>query len=109
MGYDVHITRREIWWDEEGPDISTLEWEAVVAGDPDLVMFSPDGGWGGEPQWIAELATGSQDPELGEAMYWREGRIVAKHPSDPLLAKMCQVARVLEARVQGDDGEYYDA
>ena len=108
MGYDLHITRRENWWDEQGPDISTPEWEAVVAADPDLVMFSPPGGWHGEPQWIAALATSLQDAEIGWALYWRAGRIAAKHPSDLLLAKMCQVAGALGARVQGDYGEYYE-
>jgi hypothetical protein len=82
MGYDVHITRRENWWDEEGQDISTAEWEAVVAASPSLVTA---------PLW------------------WSAGRIVSKHPSEAVIAKMCEVAKVLEARVQGDDGEYYDA
>ncbi len=47
--------------------------------------------------------------ESGGALYRWDGRITTKHPSDVLLAKMCQVARVLDAWVQGDDGECYDA
>ena len=82
MGYDVHITRRENWWDEEGQDINTAEWEAVVTADPDL---------GTAPLW------------------WTTGRIVSKNPSDAVIAKMRVVAKALHARVQGDDGEYYDA
>ncbi|ROR46495.1 hypothetical protein [Kitasatospora cineracea] len=82
MGYDVHITRRENWWDEEGQDISTAEWEVLVATDPSLVMV---------PMW------------------WNAGRIVSKNPSDAVIATMCRVAKELDARVQGDDGEYYDA
>ncbi|MFF3691087.1 hypothetical protein [Streptomyces sp. NPDC002187] len=110
MGYDVHITRRENWWDEQGPDISTQEWEAVVAADPDLVMFPmPEGGWLVEPRWIAESVTSPGVAELGGALDWRAGRITAKWPCDALLAKMCRVAKTLGARVQGDDGEYYDA
>ncbi|MFB7260449.1 hypothetical protein [Streptomyces nojiriensis] len=81
MGYDVHITRRENWWDEEGQDISTAEWEAAVAADPGLVMA---------PMW------------------WSAGRIVSKNPSDAVIARMCEVAKTLDARVQGDDGECYD-
>ncbi|MET9691967.1 hypothetical protein ABZY81_26375 [Streptomyces sp. NPDC006514] len=82
MGYDVHITRRENWWDEEGQGISAVEWEAVVAAAPGLGMA---------PVW------------------WTAGRIVSKNPSDAVIATMCRVAKALEARVQGDDGEYYDA
>ncbi|MFD7639588.1 hypothetical protein ACFV4P_02950 [Kitasatospora sp. NPDC059795] len=82
MGYDVHITRRVDWWAEEGQDISRVEWEAVFADDSGLAMA---------PLW------------------WTAGRIVSKNPSDAVIATMCQVAKVLDARVQGDDGEYYDA
>ncbi|MGW4379572.1 hypothetical protein [Kitasatospora sp. NPDC004531] len=81
MGYDVHITRWVNWWVEEGRDISTVEWEAVVAADPGLAAV---------PMW------------------WNAGRIVSKNPSDAVIAKMREVAKLLDARVQGDDGEYYD-
>ncbi|MFF0394114.1 hypothetical protein ACFYS8_36220 [Kitasatospora sp. NPDC004615] len=79
-GYDVHSTRRENWWDEEGQDIGAAEWEAVVAADPGL---------GAAPMW------------------WSSGRVVSKHPSDAVIAMMCEVAKALGARVQGDDGEWY--
>lgn len=82
MGYDVHITRRENWWDEEGQAINTEEWDAVVAARPGLATA---------PVW------------------WSAGRIVSKNPGDTVIAEMREVARVLEARVQGDDGEHYDA
>ncbi|MFG2757863.1 hypothetical protein [Streptomyces wuyuanensis] len=41
-------------------------------------------------------------------MQWAEGRIVVKNPDETLLEKMRGLARVLGARVQGDDCEYYD-
>ena len=81
MGYDVHITRRKDWWDEEGQDISTVEWEALLTADPGLATT---------PMW------------------WSAGRIVSKNPNDAVIAKMREVAKMLEAHVQGDDGEYYD-
>ncbi|MER7721983.1 hypothetical protein ABTX99_34530 [Streptomyces flaveolus] len=44
MGYELHITRRDDWWDEEGSAISRQEWESVVAADPDLgIQPIPDG------------------------------------------------------------------
>jgi hypothetical protein len=81
MGYDVHITRRENWWEEDGQDIGAAVWEALVAADPGLVVV---------PLW------------------WNTGRIVSKNPSDAVIATMREVAKALGARVQGDDGEYYD-
>lgn len=38
---------------------------------------------------------------------WRDGAIVVKNPDDPMLRKMCDIARTLRAHVQGDDGESY--
>ncbi|MEU9305689.1 hypothetical protein [Streptomyces sp. NPDC048269] len=50
------------------------------------------------------------DPGLEVApMWWSAGRIVSKNPSDAVIATMREVADALEAKVQGDDGEYYDA
>ncbi|PJN27837.1 hypothetical protein [Kitasatospora sp. CB02891] len=82
MGHDVHITRHENWWIEEAQDINAADWEAVVADDPSVVMA---------PMW------------------WTGDRIASRNPSDAVIATMCQVAKVLYAQVQGDDGEYYDA
>ncbi|MGW5663948.1 hypothetical protein ACWEWG_28320 [Streptomyces sp. NPDC003758] len=108
MGYYVHITRRENWWDEKGQDISTTEWEEAVAADPDLAMIPMPEGRQGGTQWVAETVPRREAESCREPLWWRSGRIVAKHPTDALIAKMCQVAKALGARVQGDDGEYYD-
>jgi hypothetical protein len=80
MGYDVHITRRTDWADAEGPEISEQEWRAHIAGDPEL----------------ASLA-------------WNSGNIDAKNPDRPLVRRMVSAAAALGAKVQGDDGESYDA
>jgi hypothetical protein len=36
MGYDLQITRKEDWWDPDGPEISMAEWLALVAADPEM-------------------------------------------------------------------------
>ncbi|MGW3327480.1 hypothetical protein [Streptomyces virginiae] len=82
MGHEVHITRRKNRWDEAGQNISAAEGELAVAVDPGL-MAAP--------------------------MWWNVGRIVSKNPSDVVIARMCRVAKMLDARVQGDVGEYCDA
>lgn len=58
MSYDIHITRKKDWSDDEGPEISLEEWVAYVAGDPEieqdtendpedfLFLAHPDGPWG---------------------------------------------------------------
>ncbi|MFF2780178.1 hypothetical protein ACFVU3_35390 [Streptomyces sp. NPDC058052] len=81
MGYDLHITRRDPWWAEEGPEIAAQEWDALLAADPRL---------GASPLW------------------WHDGRVVAKDPTPEEIAVMRTAAGRLRARVQGDDGEFYD-
>ncbi|GHH73043.1 hypothetical protein GCM10018781_36570 [Kitasatospora indigofera] len=108
MGYDVYITRRENWWDQEGGYISTAEWEAAVEADPDLVMVPIPEGWQGSTEPVAETVPGKAAESRSEPLWWRAGRIAAKNPSDAMVTTMCQVAKVLDARVQGDDGEYYE-
>ncbi|MFG3304516.1 hypothetical protein [Streptomyces wuyuanensis] len=116
MGYDVHITRRTPWWEEEGEQITTQEWAALVAADHALEMVevarvSPrdqDVVLEYRHEWLAQLATHPQRGSHGAWLQWAEGRIVVKNPDETLLEKMRGLARVLGARVQGDDCEYYD-
>ncbi|MEV7688973.1 hypothetical protein ACFW1F_20530 [Streptomyces bungoensis] len=116
MGYDVHITRRTPWWEDEGEQITTQEWAAVVAADSDLEMVqvarvSPPGQSAVleyRHEWLAQLSTHPQRDTHGAWLDWNEGRIVVKNPDEILLEKMRHIARVLKARVQGDDCEYYD-
>ncbi|MFJ1753414.1 hypothetical protein [Kitasatospora sp. NPDC088134] len=104
MGYDIHLTRRRYWFDPEGPEIGFDEWRAAVAADPVLELVAY--GEGEQVEWWAELF----DPDRGyrEGMWWRGGKASVKHPSRRFRARMHAVAQQLGARVQGDDGEYYD-
>ena len=99
MGYDLHITRREQWSDL-GDDITAREWLDYVATDADLKLSTQDG-----PYW----AVWSGPSELPQPWIdWANGRIYSKNPDEALIRKMCSIARVLNARVQGDDGEFYE-
>ncbi|MFE7191384.1 hypothetical protein [Kitasatospora sp. NPDC057541] len=104
MGYDLHITRREYWWDEVGEDISAAEWGAAVAAEPGLVVVPLPVG---SSEGVAELVLRESGRSSGEPLWWRAGRIKAKNPTDVMIATMCRLAKALNARVQGDDGEYY--
>lgn len=115
MGYDVHITRRENWFDAS-PDISIEEWMAVVDGDADLRL---DG--------FAEAATPARDQIRIEneglcvwtaysrhgingnmAWLWHShGNVMAKNPDVEIRRKMWTIAEELGAGVQGDEGEWY--
>ncbi len=36
MGYDVHITRKDEWFSEEGAEISLDEWKQYIDSDPEM-------------------------------------------------------------------------
>ncbi|MFJ9850499.1 hypothetical protein [Streptomyces sp. NPDC101150] len=116
MGHGVHITRRMPWWADEGEQITTQEWAAVVATDPELEMVqvargSPrgqDAVLEYRHEGLAQMVTHPERDTHGAWLDWGEGQIAAKHPDDFLLEKMREIAEVLGARVQGDDCEFYD-
>jgi hypothetical protein len=108
MGYDIHIHRRADWTDE-GDDISVEEWRGVIANDPAL---EEDGcvDWATEEDSetvITPSAAVRGTSGVIGGFYWDRGRIVCKNPSHDVLAKAHGVATALNARVQGDDGEFY--
>ncbi len=38
----------------------------------------------------------------------QSGEVSVKNPDEEIIAKMCRIAKALDARVEGDDGEFYD-
>ncbi len=116
MGYDVHITRKESWADEEGPTISLSEWTSLVRNDPEMRLdgyAEADLGMStlrteneGLSVWVAYSGHGKNGN-----MAWfdfREGDVVVKNPDQEILRKMWLIAQQLSAKIQGDDGELYD-
>jgi len=100
MGYDVHVTRKEFWADEEGSEITLDEWLAYVRND-------------------TEIEADTENPSLENYVFishldkwpiwWSEdGRIYTKNPNELVTKKLLEIANALNAQVQGDDGEVYD-
>lgn len=118
MGYEVHITRKSDWFAEEGAEITLQEWLACVESDPDMRLddaaeaVNADGETirferPGIAVWTAYRGHGE-----GGNMAWFchfDDRITVKNPDLEILAKMHHLSRALGAKVQGDDGEIYDA
>ena len=53
--------------------------------------------------------TGAPDAEAKPWLQYWDGQIDAKYPDKAFRVKMHEIAVALDARVQGDDGEYYGA
>jgi len=99
MGYDVHITRKKDWCDEDGPVITAEEWLRYVASDPQLRL---------DPSSKRHSVTIDIQSEYPDPwLEWFNGEIYSKNPDEAIRAKMIQIAAALGAKVQGDDGETY--
>jgi hypothetical protein len=102
MGYDLHITRKANWSDEDGPLIGEDEWLRFIESDPELSLDPETQCSFGEEDVLFAAWKG----ETG-ALGWFNGEITTKNPDRALILKMVKIAEVLGAKVQGDDGEEY--
>jgi hypothetical protein len=114
MGYDVHITRKKEWFDEYGPRITEAEWQAYVSSDPEMAITGAVEHTNPQGETIRitlPLLTEWRRHSSGSPVWFSyfEGNLSVKNPDDECLAKMRQVAARLQARVQGDEGEFYDS
>jgi len=98
MGYDLHITRRKSWLDL-GDDIAKEEFVTLIQKDPEFTY----------PSQIGDDYAEWKSPNTGYESWlcWSEGRIQTKNPEAEFIDKMVVVAKLLGAKVQGDDEEVY--
>jgi hypothetical protein len=116
MGYNVHITRADQWFDSESDPITFEEWIAYIDTDPEMQLdnkaevSTPEGSTlRYENQGLAVWTRYSGNGVDGNMAWfdYREGRIVVKNPDDEILRKMCVIASKMGAKVQGDESEFY--
>lgn len=102
MGYDLHITRKDCWAEEEDNRcISAEEWKAYADSDPELTkdLESSD-----ENDYIFVRQAGNWPLWFNS----RLGNIYTKNPDIDVIQKMVNISLALKAKVQGDDQEFYD-
>ncbi len=107
MSYDIHITCRESWLDEDGPEIDLQHWKIIVASDPSLAEFI-DFDEDDDPEGFEFLVEWSGHPH-GDKYYfdYEDCGLTVRRADEPAIEKMKQIAVLLGAKVQGDDGEIY--
>lgn len=115
MGYDLHITRSEVWYESAAEPITLEEWVEYIASDAEMRLdgyaeAEVDGGVlryenEGLAVWTAYSGNG-KDGNMAWFDY-RDGRIVVKNPDDEMIRKMRAMAAYFTANVLGDDGESY--
>ncbi|UXH80007.1 hypothetical protein [Roseateles amylovorans] len=97
---ELHITRAEFWAENEGSEITAEEWLAHVEADPDLSLHAENG-----PYYAVWSGPSKHEEPWLE---WFQGNVSSKWPDTALYQKMLQVAGALGARVQDDDGTFYE-
>lgn len=117
MGYELHITRRENWFDENDElAIPVEEWEQYVRNDPEFRLDNyaeailHDGTvLRTEAPGIAvwEKYSGNGIDGNYAWFYYSLGNIACKNPDKEIIAKMIGVAQIMNAKVQGDEGKIY--
>jgi hypothetical protein len=118
MGYDIHITRKENWFDEDDAnEIKLTEWIDYIKSDHEMrpdnqASATPDSGDpviyknDGLAVWTSYSKNGLDD---NYAWFdFRSGNVTVKNPDEEIKNKMIDIATRLNAKVQGDDGEIYD-
>ena len=118
MGYDIHITRKEFWADEDDPNsISLDEWKDFLKTQPDMRLDNfaeatlEDGSvLRQENEGIAVWTSYSGNGMDGNFAWFNysDGEIRVKNPDDEILTKLCSIAKQLNAFAQGDEGEFYE-
>ncbi len=115
MAYEVHITRRQNWFDKEGPAITLEDWRRYAASDAEMRLdmvpenLTHQGTIRMESPGSAFWSAYSRQGAGGEAAWFRHfrDRVTVKDPDAEILAKMHRVAVALGAKVQGANGELY--
>lgn len=115
MGYDLHITRKEEWFEEEGAQITLDEWKNFVNSSPDMRLDgyaeaeTPNGILRVENEGLA-VWTGFSGQDKDQSMVWfdySDGNIKVHNPDEEIIKKMYLIAVALNARVQGEECEVY--
>ena len=115
MGYNLHITRQEHWAEDENTNlrIPLNEWLEYVKCDKELTLDPTAYSYAIKdsdevfyPPGFADW-TGNKNIE-GAWFDYKNGRIESKNPEQETINKMKQIAKALNAKLMGDDGETYD-
>jgi len=117
MGYEVYITRKTDWHDDDGPEIKLDEWCSLVNESADMRLdgYAEATTSSGEvlridKEGLSVWTSYSKHEENGNMawFYYLRGNISVKNPDEEILKKMYLLSESLDAKLQGEEGEIYD-
>ncbi len=90
------------WTEPDSESILPHEWLAVIQADPELTIDLCNG------QYFAVWNPDGEFSKSAHAWFdWDDGNIYTSNPDAATLVKLRQLAQILKAKIQGDDGETY--
>lgn len=110
MAYDLHITKKNDWF-EENPPILLTEWQSLLDKNTDLIPVEKiEGITSDGTKFEYGLKNSKIAKWLGKNTFWfvfENGNITISNPDEEAIQKAKDIASFLHAKVQGDDGEIY--
>lgn len=104
VGYDLHITRAEDWAEAADTPIAFAEWTTYAQSDARLSASGTIALRNHDPHEQPVYVLSHAD---GPSIHWYQGDLVVTGASDADVEQLRPIADALDARVQGDDGEFY--
>ncbi len=98
-GYEVHITHKENWFDENTICINKDDWQSYLENNSVIQDDSNNG--------IGNYLVHINNNEYSMWFDYNNCDLQTKNPNAELLGKFIEIAKALNAKVQGDDGEVY--
>lgn len=111
MGYEVYITKKKNWYDEDGDEISPEDWQNAVEHDPQMEIvgetIAPVGKDGVKISYKSPLLAEWKNPDSGETVWfdYSHGNIVVKSPDEATKKKIKSIASIIGAKAQGEEGK----
>jgi len=115
MSYDIHITRKNHWADDNDSVITGSEWKELADNDPEIEITgvaeakTADGKTTirMEKELLGQWKKSPDDAPIYFVYSDKEGGLLVSDPDKDAINKMKEIAIRLNAKVQGDDGEVY--
>jgi hypothetical protein len=107
MAYDLHIVRSADWTDAANAPITKNEVDALISSDSELAWSTSD--FVQMKDQTGAVTTFYMIQWNGTSCFWwYRDLILCSGPNEAQVAKLVHMARALNARAVGDDGERYE-
>ncbi len=109
MGYNLHITRADTWRQAKCNPIKKSEWDLMVLSDCSLLFSTTEYYEHRIEDGVIERVHPVYWMEHADqpAFWYADGEITCRNPDDVTVQKLLEIAKILGARVFGDNGEEY--